>query len=72
LAGLSVTYGNVGEVIQQGDPVGLLSGQEAKTGDFLINHAQVSGSSSQETLYIEIRKQGTPANPLDWFDLAQN
>ncbi len=72
LAGMSLVYGKVGEVIQKGDPVGLLGGKAAKVGDFLVSGQQGGGTLAQETLYIEVRKNGTPTNPLDWFDLAQN
>ncbi|WP_240513958.1 murein hydrolase activator EnvC family protein [Paramylibacter kogurei] len=72
LAGMSQAYGAVGEVVEKGDPVGLLGGKEAKLGDFLVDASQGSGTLGQETLYIEVRENGNPTNPLDWFGLEQN
>ncbi len=68
LAGLGQLYGDVGEVLAKGAPIGLMGG--AAPGDdqaFLINPEEGTGAERSETLYIELRKDGTPVNPADWF-----
>ncbi len=81
LAGLGQLYGEVGEVLAQGAPVGLMGGagpegeqasaeKPAKTGAdqaFLIEVAQGAGAKASETLYIELRDKQTPVDPSDWF-----
>ncbi len=69
LAGLGQVYGDVGEILAKGDPVGLLGGEDAAAGDFLREASQGSGVTRQETVYIEIRQNGEPVDPTDWFRL---
>lgn len=67
LAGLDVVYGDVGQVIPAGTPVGLMGGAEAETQEFLQPMQDGGGKTRQETLYIELRQGGTPVNPEEWF-----
>nr|WP_311197172.1 peptidase M23 [Aliiroseovarius crassostreae] len=81
LAGLGQLYGEVGEVIAQGAPVGLMGGAgqgspdntpdpSAETGTdqaFLIEVAQGAGAEASETLYIELRDNQKPVDPAKWF-----
>jgi septal ring factor EnvC (AmiA/AmiB activator) len=67
LAGLGQTFGSLGEVLPRGAAVGLMGGAEADSQAFLIAPAQGGGTDSSETLYIEIRENGTPADPAGWF-----
>ncbi len=78
LAGLGQLFGEVGEVLPQGAPVGLMPGNlasnEASSGDeigedqvFLIDIVQGAGAEASETLYIELRDNQTPVDPADWF-----
>ncbi|MCK0126449.1 hypothetical protein MWU76_18810 [Gelidibacter sp. F2691] len=72
LAGLGQLYGDVGEVLAQGAPVGLMDGAEPSgdaEGDqaFLIAAEEGTGAERTETLYIELRKDGTPVDPTNWF-----
>lgn len=69
LAGLGQVYGEVGEILSQGDPIGLLGGDDTGAAEFLREAAQGGGVTRQETLYIEIRQNGDPVNPEDWFAL---
>ena len=69
LAGLGQVYGDVGEILAKGDPVGLLGGEDAAAAEFLREASQGSGVTRQETLYIEIRQNGEPIDPTDWFRL---
>lgn len=68
LAGLGQLYGEIGEVLPQGAPIGLMGGAEI-SGDqaFLIAAEEGTGAERSETLYIELRENGTPVDPGDWF-----
>jgi murein hydrolase activator len=71
LAGLDALYGEVGEVIAAGAPVGLMGGAEGGTGlasaEFTTQPADGSGGRDTETLYMELRQGAAPVNPMDWF-----
>jgi septal ring factor EnvC (AmiA/AmiB activator) len=55
LAGLGRIDGVVGQKVAAGEPVGQMGGADNGT------------SASGSTLYIELRKQGKPINPLPWL-----
>jgi murein hydrolase activator len=72
LAGLGQLYGDVGEVLAQGAPVGLMGGADpaVSSGDdqaFLIAAEEGTGAERSETLYIELRYDGKPVDPTTWF-----
>ncbi len=67
LAGLNQVYGEVGQVVSKGDAVGLMGGTEGNAADILSPNAMVSGASDSETLYVELRKDGKPIDPVAWF-----
>lgn len=69
LAGLSQVYGEVGQIMPAGDPVGLLTGQVTSSSDFLIEAGQGASTTTQETLYIEVRQNGQAVDPEPWFAL---
>ncbi len=72
LAGLDQVYVELGQILDQDEPVGLLGGSQPATEEFLIEASQGGGTIEQETLYIEIRKDGTPTDPARWFALGNN
>ncbi len=67
LAGMGQVYGKVGEVLPEGAPIGLMGGENPETQAFLIQTGQGSNSDHSETLYIELRENGTPVDPENWF-----
>ncbi len=67
LAGLDTVYGEVGEVVAQGAPLGLMGGTEAGASEFTTVSADGSGPRDTETLYMELRQGARPVNPEDWF-----
>ena len=68
LAGLGTVYGEVGEVVGIGAPLGLMGGgEQEKNKEFLAGTADVAGIRETETLYIEIRKGTDPVDPAPWF-----
>jgi murein hydrolase activator len=73
LAGLGQLFGTVGEVLPKGAPVGLMGGaQRDEDQAFLITSAQGGGAQATESLYIEIRRDGTPQDPGTWFAGPEN
>ncbi|MBL4807887.1 MAG: peptidoglycan DD-metalloendopeptidase family protein, partial [Rhodobacteraceae bacterium] len=68
LAGFGQIYVIEGDVLASGDAIGLLGGQVAAAEEFLIEMSSAQPVNSFETLYIEIRVNGEPEDPLDWFD----
>ena len=72
LAGMQTIYGELGEVVAAGAPLGLMGGQEAGVKDFLISTQEGGGAQATETLYMELRQGATPVDPETWFATAQN
>ncbi|WP_432612920.1 murein hydrolase activator EnvC family protein, partial [Litoreibacter halocynthiae] len=52
LAGLGQTFGEVGEVLNQGAPVGLMGGLTPNPDAFLMTATKGGGGNQQESLYI--------------------
>ncbi len=69
LAGMGQVYGRLGEVLPEGAPVGLMGGEVPQSQAILTETGQVGDSHRSETLYIEIREDGSPVDPGTWFAL---
>lgn len=71
LAGLGELYGEVGEVLPQGAPIGLMGGADTE-GDqaLLISNPAASGAQASESLYMELRHNGEPVDPAQWFAVS--
>ncbi|MEP5731521.1 MAG: peptidoglycan DD-metalloendopeptidase family protein [Sulfitobacter sp.] len=67
LAGLDVVYGDAGQVIAGGTPIGLMGGSVPQSGDDLSPLREGTGLERSETLYIEVRTDNTPVDPAMWF-----
>jgi murein hydrolase activator len=67
LAGLDVVYGEVGEVVAGGAPLGLMGGSAAVTEEFATDATDGTGGRETETLYMELRQGAAPVDPLAWF-----
>jgi len=71
LAGLGTVYGETGDVLNAGDPVGLMGGSEPSAEEFGADFVQAaqngSGADRSETLYLELREGKTPVDPAAWF-----
>ncbi len=71
LSGLDTVYGEVGEVVPAGAPLGLMGGGDPTAGDeFLANAENGGGARETETLYIELRQGSEPVDPAEWFALT--
>lgn len=71
LAGLSRVFGEVGDVVMAGDPVGMMPGTEAPAAefgaDFVLSAAAGGDGARMQTLYLELRKGKQALDPADWF-----
>ena len=68
-AGLGTVFGEVGEVISTGAPLGLMGGNDPKIDAILSQSGEVSGQDLSETLYIEVRDGKSAVDPRDWFNI---
>ncbi|NDV02086.1 murein hydrolase activator EnvC family protein [Pseudoroseicyclus tamaricis] len=71
LAGLGEVFGQAGQIVPQGEPVGLMGGDPPAADAILTESAQGLGATRPETLYVEVRDAQTPIDPAEWFDLGQ-
>ena len=72
LSGLETVYGDVGDVVGTGQPLGLMggptSGSVSGDADILSGAADDGGASATETLYLEVRQKAEPVDPMIWFE----
>lgn len=72
-AGMAQVFGEVGDVLQAGDPVGLMGGAEAPAQEFgaqFVSDAGRGGAAGRtESLYLELRQGNETLDPADWFVL---
>ena len=73
LAGLAEVFGEVGDVLDAGEPVGLMGGIESPAQEFgpqFVADASRGGDAGQtETLYLELRRGNETLDPAEWFVL---
>lgn len=67
LAGLGTLYGEVGDIVPAGAPLGLMGGTEAADPDLAVSTEGATGASDTETLYLELRLGASPVDPSEWF-----
>lgn len=66
-AGLDIVYGRIGEVLPGGSPVGLMGGPGDGSDLLAASAGSEGGATRSETLYIEMRQDNEPVDPLAWF-----
>lgn len=66
VAGLAEAFGQPGEILPAGSPLGLMGGNPAPAGTELNAN---TGAAMSESLYIEVREGGRPVDPAIWFVL---
>jgi len=64
LAGLGTVYGETGDVVAAGAPVGLMPGGPAPDA---AAAEEPGGAGRAETLYLELRQGTMPVDPAPWF-----
>ncbi|MCE5974170.1 peptidase M23 [Sinirhodobacter sp. WL0062] len=71
LAGLGTVYGETGDVLGRGSPIGLMGGAEPGAQEFGAEFVQAAqdggGAGRTETLYLELREGDAPVDPAAWF-----
>ncbi|GLQ35396.1 peptidase M23 [Amylibacter marinus] len=67
LAGLGQSYVSAGDIVNKDDPIGIIGGKALEIGDLLLEVTQAGDTLAQETLYLEIRKNKKPVDPIHWF-----
>lgn len=67
-AGLDLVYPQPGAIVRAGEALGLMPGRVPSSEEFLAEMGKSEGASLGETLYIEVRKDGRPVDPREWFD----
>ena len=72
IAGLAEVFGEAGQVIPEGSPIGLLGGEVPSARAILTENGANAGGVASQTLYLEVREGQSPVNPADWFVLDAN
>ena len=67
LAGMETVYGETGDVLVAGAPVGIMGGKDTAEAAMAAGAQQGSGADRLETLYIELRNHGETIDPGPWF-----
>ncbi|MEM6577650.1 MAG: peptidase M23 [Pseudomonadota bacterium] len=75
MAGLETVFGEVGQVLPGGSPVGWMPGSDGdgkpETDAHLSATDPRAGSQATQTLYIEVRENNIPVDPLTWFAVTE-
>jgi septal ring factor EnvC (AmiA/AmiB activator) len=71
-AGLDQVFGESGQVIPQGAPIGLMGGENPEIGAILSLSGDGTGTDRSETLYIEVRQGNEPVDPEIWFQTEKD
>ncbi len=66
-SGLAEVFGEAGQVIPEGSPLGLMGGSAPEIGTILSLSGEGTGTDRSETLYMEVREGGSPVDPETWF-----
>lgn len=72
LAGLGQVFGETGEVVPEGAPVGLMGGKSPDIDTNSSLSSEGTGTERSETLYIELREGKVPVDPETWFQTQKD
>lgn len=67
IAGLQSVFGRTGEVLPAGSPIGLMGGNSQTLDKMLEENQTGLVTQRSETLYVEVRQDKVPVDPLTWF-----
>ena len=68
LAGIETLYVGTDALVSGTAPLGLMPGQpESGTEELIVATPQGGGVALTETLYMELRENGAPVDPANWF-----
>ena len=68
LAGLAESFGEAGQIVPAGAPVGMMGGVTPSADAILTETAAGRAGNRTETLYLEVREGQSPVDPALWFD----
>ena len=71
MAGLAEVFGEAGEILAAGAPVGLLGGEQPGVDSILNQKDGIDPADARQTLYLEVRDGQSPVDPGIWFALEQ-
>ena len=71
LAGLDTVEASVGETVLAGERLGTLAGPPPDVAEFSLDAGPAEGQVRDQTLYVELRRNGTAVDPAPWFALGQ-
>jgi septal ring factor EnvC (AmiA/AmiB activator) len=69
IGGLAEVYGEAGQVLPAGTPLGLLGGDLPDVDAILTAGTPGTAPAATQTLYLEVRDGQSPVNPGTWFAL---
>jgi murein hydrolase activator len=69
IAGMARVDARVGQIVQAGEPVGMMGTLEAANSGGANSEGAAPSTALQ--LYIEVRRSGTPVNPVPWLLAGQ-
>ena len=69
VAGLAEVFGEAGQVLPQGAPIGMMGGEMPSVDAILTETAAGTGLGRSETLYLEVREGQSEVDPATWFAL---
>ena len=67
IAGLQSVFRRTGEVLPAGSPIGLMGGNSQTLDKMLEENQTGIVTQRSETLYVEVRQDKVPVDPLTWF-----
>lgn len=67
VAGLQSVFGDTGEVLPAGSPIGLMGGNSQSLDKMIVETGSGPVTDLSETLYLEVRQDKVPIDPLTWF-----
>ncbi|MBM1220618.1 peptidoglycan DD-metalloendopeptidase family protein [Ponticoccus sp. SC2-23] len=67
IAGLAEVFGEAGQVIPEGAPLGLMGGSTPGVDAILTETLTTGAGSRSETLYLEVREGQSVPDPATWF-----
>ena len=67
ITGLAQAFGEAGQIVPAGAPIGLMGGQMPDVDAILTETSAGLGRPQTETLYLEVRDGQGPVDPATWF-----
>ena len=69
IAGMGQVFGEAGEILPEGAPLGLMGGETPDPDAILTGAPDTGDAAPPESLYLEVRDAGGPVDPGTWFRL---